>query len=226
MGGAVKTMQDYLHLRAEVDARRALAEGGLTPARIGALAGAAGGPKWLILAALDRYLFGEWLPRASQPVHLLGASIGAWRFAAACHRSDPPRAIASLEAAYMDQRYSDRADRAEITATTRRMLDRFFTDEVRIGALSHPRYCLHVITVRSRRLTASERHGALATGAALLDCLPDGRVPDHKDFYRYAGDDSGRRRAWQRAIDAGKRLRDAFAVFAESDDPLRYVEPL
>ena len=45
--------------------------------------GAAGGPKGLILNPLDRYIFGHWLPQSQQTVHLLGASIGAWRMAAA-----------------------------------------------------------------------------------------------------------------------------------------------
>ena len=38
--------------------------------------GYAGGPKGLALHGLDRYIFGPWLGRSQQKVHLVGASIG------------------------------------------------------------------------------------------------------------------------------------------------------
>ena len=65
---------------------------------------AAGGPKGLALNGLDRYLFGRWLPRSAQTVHLLGASIGAWRLGAAC-LPDADRALADLAEDYVTQRY-------------------------------------------------------------------------------------------------------------------------
>ena len=42
--------------------------------------------------ALDRFIFGDWLGATSQPVHLVGASIGAWRMATAC-LNDPVAAF-------------------------------------------------------------------------------------------------------------------------------------
>ena len=33
----------------------------------------------LLLGPLDRFLFGQWLAASSQPIDLVGASIGAWR---------------------------------------------------------------------------------------------------------------------------------------------------
>ena len=62
-------------------ARRHIDDHGLRPADVGALPAAAGGPKGLILGPLDRFLFGAWLADSSHPVHLVGASIGAWRMA-------------------------------------------------------------------------------------------------------------------------------------------------
>ena len=56
---------------------------------------AAGGPKGLILQALDQWLFGSWLPGAARKRSLIGASIGAWRMAAACH-ADPVAAFQRL----------------------------------------------------------------------------------------------------------------------------------
>jgi hypothetical protein len=61
-----------------------LKERGLSPADVRAIPAAAGGAKGLALLPLERLLFGEWLPQSTQTVHLLGASIGAWRMAVAC----------------------------------------------------------------------------------------------------------------------------------------------
>ena len=49
------------------------------------------------IAGLDRAIFGEWLPAKPRVRHLIGASIGAWRFAAACCR-DPARGARRVRA--------------------------------------------------------------------------------------------------------------------------------
>lgn len=138
---------------------------GLRRADIRIIAGAAGGPKWLVLAHLDRFLFGEWL--GAQPVDLVGSSIGAWRFAAACHRRDPAGAIAKLKEAYLEQRYSEGAGRAEISAVIAAILDRFFDGEVTAGVVGHPTRRLTAVTVRARGPAASERRGVQAIGSGL-----------------------------------------------------------
>lgn len=138
---------------------------GLRRTDIRAIAGAAGGPKWLVLSSLDRFVFGEWL--GTQPVDLVGASIGAWRFAAACHPADPAGAIGRLEKAYLRQRYSEKVDRAEITAVIAAILDSYFDDDVAAGVVGHPTRRLTAITVRARGPAASERRGVQAFGSGL-----------------------------------------------------------
>ena len=69
---------------------------------MGVIAGAAGGPKGLILGPLDRFVFGQWLPQSAQPVDLVGASIGAWRMATAC-LPDAVSAFERLEHDYIRQ---------------------------------------------------------------------------------------------------------------------------
>ena len=93
-----------LRILAGPAAMRHVRERGLAPADVGVIPGAAGGPKGLILGPLDRFLFGDWLPRSSQAVHLVGASIGAWRLASAC-LNDPVRALQRLEHDYIHQDY-------------------------------------------------------------------------------------------------------------------------
>jgi hypothetical protein len=78
---------------------------GLRAADVAIVPGAAGGPKGLILQALDQYVFGEWLPTAPRERTLIGSSIGAWRMAAAC-QADPAAAFARLGALYCGQRYT------------------------------------------------------------------------------------------------------------------------
>ena len=73
-----------LRLYAGPTARQHIEQHGLRPPDVGVIPAAAGGPKGLILGPLDRFLFGHWLPQSTQPVDLVGASIGAWRMATAC----------------------------------------------------------------------------------------------------------------------------------------------
>ena len=62
-----------LTLRAGPDALRMIRERGLRAEDVDVIPGASGGPKWLALAGLDRYLFGEFFqaPRA-RPLHHIG----------------------------------------------------------------------------------------------------------------------------------------------------------
>ena len=72
-----------LHIYAGKNALAQLARQGLQPSNVRVIPAAAGGPKGLILGPLDRFIFGQWLSKSAQPVHLVGASIGAWSKATA-----------------------------------------------------------------------------------------------------------------------------------------------
>jgi len=136
---------------------------GFDPARIGTLAGASGGAKWLVLSQLDRVIARRILPRLVAPVHTIGTSIGAWRFA--CYaQSDPVAAIDRFEEAYLSQAYSDRPDRAEITAKSREILDVVFDGLGVSEVLRHPVLRMHVMAVRCRNLLVSDRRAVLAAG--------------------------------------------------------------
>jgi hypothetical protein len=152
-----------LRILAGPRARQHLREHGLQPSDIAVIPGAAGGPKGLVLNPLDRYLFGHWMPRSSQVVHLLGASIGAWRMASAC-RVDPDAAQARLAEDYVAQRYDHAPGRpptAEVVSRSfgARLDQHFggFENEI----LQHPRYRLHVFTSRGRHVL--RREGKLRT---------------------------------------------------------------
>lgn len=144
-----------LRLYAGPLARRHIEQHGLRPEDVGIVPAAAGGPKGLILGPLDRFLFGEWLPRSSQPVHLVGASIGAWRMATAC-LDDPAAALQRLETDYIAQHYDLPPGQKRPTA---QQISQRFGENLRLfyggrveQALHHPRYRLHIVTSRGRLL--------------------------------------------------------------------------
>lgn len=153
--------QPALRIYAGPAARQHIERNGLRPQDVGIVPAAAGGPKGLILGPLDRFLFGEWLPQSQQPVHLVGASIGAWRMATACLQN-PVAGFARLERDYIAQDYELPPGRKSPTAehVSERFgenLQSFYGG--RIGeVLGHARYRLHIVTSRGRHVLGRE-HG-------------------------------------------------------------------
>ena len=157
-----------LTLRAGPHAYQLIRERGLRAEDVDILPGASGGAKWLSLAGLDRYLFGEFLAQPRErPMHLIGSSIGSWRMACLAQR-DPLAALGRGHRAYIyEQRYTPKPTTAEVTGVLGRALDLLLgptgVDEI----LSHPWARIHVITAEGRGLAASGRRPLLAAGLAL-----------------------------------------------------------
>jgi len=146
-------------------AYRELTGHGFSVEQIGTIAGASGGAKWLVLSQLDRVIVDRILPALTTPVHLVGSSIGSWRFA--CYAQDRPLdAITRFEEAYLEQRYSDAPDIQEITTRSREILSEILGKHGPEEILSHPVLRTHVITVRAKSIAASER--PMVLGASLL----------------------------------------------------------
>ena len=138
---------------------------GFGPELIGTIAGASGGAKWLVLSQLDRVILRTIVPRLQGPVHLIGTSIGAWRFA--CYaQSDPIAAIERFEDAYIHQEYSEAPDIHEITDKSREILDVILGEHGAAEILGNPVLRTHIMTVRARHIAASEQKQVLA--AALI----------------------------------------------------------
>ena len=157
-------------------ALKRLRERGLQPSDVRAIPAAAGGPKGLILNPLDRFVFGHWLPRSTQVVHLLGASIGAWRMASAC-LPDADAALADLAADYIAQRYDHEPGKApkpsHVSALFESKLrERFGGREHEV--LANPRFRLHVFT--SRGVRALARDGRLRTPLGYLGAFASNAV--------------------------------------------------
>lgn len=147
--------------------------GGLGAGDVSIVAGAAGGPKWLILRHLDAALCGNWFAGRSEKLFLLGSSIGAWRFAAWC-KPDALAAFSDFEAAYLDQRYAKPPTAEEVTAESLRIQQAYLGENGAREILSHPVFRLNCMSVRCRdlsRLDATPVLGPAIVCSALANAV-------------------------------------------------------
>jgi hypothetical protein len=158
-----------LLFKAGPGALRDVRKRGFAAERIGTIAGASGGPKWLVLSQLDRVIIDRILPKLAGPVHFAGSSIGAWRFA--CYgQFSPLAALSRFEEAYITQAYGAKPTGAEITRKSREILATVLGDRGASDIVTHPYVRLHVLTVRCGRLTSSEFRPLLASGLLVAAC--------------------------------------------------------
>jgi hypothetical protein len=156
-----------LRIHAGPRARRHIERNGLSPADVGIIPGAAGGPKGLILGPLDRFIFGGWLTQSSQRIDLVGASIGAWRMATACLK-EPIAAFSRLERDYIAQDYELPPGRKSplpdhVSEQFAQSLQSFYGGRVH-EVLGHPRFRLHIVTSRGRHMLGREHKVATPLG--------------------------------------------------------------
>jgi hypothetical protein len=168
-------------------ARAHIAQNGLKASDVRAIPAAAGGPKGLLLSALDQYLFGDWLTASQQSIHLVGASVGAWRMACAAS-AQPAAAFKELARLYMDeQHYEAKATRQDIDAVCARIVSSLI-DPIQASIFEQQRYCLHLLTVRgvgalSHATQGHKRGYAKAVMANMLSRQHLGRYMERVAFH-------------------------------------------
>ncbi len=159
-----------LRIYAGAKALKALRErGGLSPEQVRVIPAAAGGPKGLMLLRMDQFLFGDWLKDSSAPLHVVGASIGAWRMATACLR-DPVPAIQRLEHDYIHQHFEPppgqrKPSARQVSEAFAQSLQLFYEGRVS-EVLSHPNRHLHVVVSRGLGLLDAHQPFRTALGFA------------------------------------------------------------
>jgi hypothetical protein len=161
-------MASSLTLRAGPKALAIIRDRGLRAEDVDIFPGASGGAKWLSIAGLDRYLFGEFFsgPR-TRPMHLIGSSIGSWRMACLA-QSDPVAALERGHNGYIyGQRYSRRPSPEEVTSVLTRVLDDIIGPNGVDEILSHPWARVHVITALGTGFAASDRRWSLVAALAI-----------------------------------------------------------
>jgi hypothetical protein len=150
---------------------------GLAPADVGCVPAAAGGPKGLALIALDRRLFDPlrgWLRDAR--LELLGASIGAWRMAAAA-MPDPLAALDRLAEAYVGQTYPHRPSPREVAEQCRKLARAVLGDAQTIDV--RPGRALGILTARARGTLERGGTRAAFAHAALANTLSRAKLATH-----------------------------------------------
>lgn len=142
-------MSGNLKILAGPQAYSLIKDEGLKQKRIKVIAGAAGGPKWLVLNGLDRLVFSSFFKKRKEPLFLIGSSIGAWRFAAAAQKK-PLEAIKHFEENYIAQQYHSAPTAREVTEKSLQILNEYLTDSGVEEILNHPFFRLNVLAARCR----------------------------------------------------------------------------
>ena len=153
-------MSSPIQIHAGKTAMEHLRQHGLQAKDIAIIPAAAGGPKGLILQALDQWVFGEWLPSAPRERTLIGASIGAWRMAAASH-ADPVAAFQRLSELYCEQRYPAKPSARRVSDEISALLHHFI-DGHEQEIVHQPHHRLQLLTARGRGLLQAPHSSASA----------------------------------------------------------------
>ncbi|HLR17578.1 MAG TPA: patatin-like phospholipase family protein [Alcanivoracaceae bacterium] len=157
-------MAKALRVMAGPTAYAHIKQNGLSPHHISAMVGASGGPKWLSLAKLDEYIFGEYFSAREKPLHIVGSSAGAWRFACFAH-PNPAKASADFAHAYQHICYHKDMTTAEITEHSMGLLDVIYPDEATsTAAATNPHIKLHVVASRAKNLSSLNNRAAQTVG--------------------------------------------------------------
>lgn len=117
--------------------------------------GASGGPKWFVLAGLDRYIFPEFFAGRTRPLDVIGSSAGAFRFACFAQK-DPLSAINRLAERYSHTVYSDKPTAREITQKGTELLSYVLGENGSQEIINNPIIKAHFIVARCKGLTQFE----------------------------------------------------------------------
>ncbi len=167
-----------LKLIAGKTAKARIERDGLGPSMVRAVVGASGGPKWLVLAGLDRFILGKWLPQADQTIDLIGSSIGAWRMAIAAH-PDAAMMLDSFLESYLNYNFDKNDSPADTTRKCYVMLDSVLSKKDRDAIVSNPSRNLNIVAVRCRGMAADPspvKQGLALIAAAASNAISRGTL--------------------------------------------------
>lgn len=146
-------------------AYRQIADQGLKPELFTQVLAASGGPKWLGIAALDKYLFGTFFKARETPLYTLGASSGAWRLACLAQQ-EPLAAYERLEREYIGQRYDTKPTAQEVSAKVAGIVSGILGEQQGADIVANPVIKSHFIACRGRHLNRLSHPAALGAGLA------------------------------------------------------------
>mgnify|MGYP001274483826 CR=1 FL=1 len=171
-----------LRVKAGKKAFEIIKDGGFDFDRISAYFGAAVGPRWLVASGFDQSLLSGKLLGRKKPVHLIGSSAGAWRFAAWLQ----PQALENYQKflhSYITVDFTRADTPATILEKFSHIINSYVEDDALTFALANRRYRLSVITARAKGPVASEngfvQKSALAAGYIM-------NIFSRRNLYRFA----------------------------------------
>lgn len=144
-----------LEIYAGPNAKEQLLQHGFKADLFDYMLGASGGPKWFVLAGLDKVVFPEFFANRSKPLNIIGSSAGAFRFACFA-QNDPKAAISRLAERYSHTVYSDKPDAKEITLKGLELLDYVLGDSGIDEIINNPIIRAHFVVARCTGLTRFE----------------------------------------------------------------------
>jgi len=147
-------MLDNISVLAGTKAIEIIRDEGLDLSRVKVLAGASGSAKFLVLTGIDRVLISLFKDR-TDPLYLIGTSIGAFRMAAFC-RKDPLAALETLESSYIAQQYDLKPSKQDIAFETKKILDAFIDDNEIDFMLNHPFLRINFLSNKCKGLLKRE----------------------------------------------------------------------
>ena len=152
-----------IRIKAGRKAYKLIRDGGFHFDRVSGYFGPAAGPRWLVASGFDLTLLKQGVLGRSRPVSLIGASAGAWRFAAWV-QPEPEKSYRTLMEKYITTLYT-RADTAvTILKSLQAIIDSYLEEDALPFAMANKQYRLAVLTVRSKHLLASELRIVQALG--------------------------------------------------------------
>jgi hypothetical protein len=167
---AGKILMSRLRIKAGEKAYAMIKDGGFDFDAVSTYFGAAVGPRWLLASGFDQTLLAGDVLGRKKPAYLIGASAGAWRFAAWIQ----PEALTAYRKfleAYITVGFSREDTPASILNKFSVIMNQYIEDDALPFALANKRFRFSVITARGRGWVASERHwmqkSALALGYIL-----------------------------------------------------------
>jgi hypothetical protein len=158
---------DSIRIKAGRKAYRLIKDGGFHFDQVAGYFGPAAGPRWLAASGFDLALIKHGVLGRSRPVSLIGASAGAWRFAAWV-QPEPEKSYRTLMEKYITTTYTRADTAATVLKSLHTIIDSYLEDDALPFAMANKQYRLAVLTVRSKHLVASELRVVQALGLGLF----------------------------------------------------------
>ncbi|NKB33992.1 MAG: patatin-like phospholipase family protein [Pseudomonadales bacterium] len=136
-------------------ALRKLQRDGFQQEHFKVLVGASGGPKWFVLAGLDRYLFGEFFGERRSELYTVGSSVGAWRMCCLA-TGDAVGSVERLAYWYSHEKYSANPSVKEITDSARTMLGKVLGESGADEIASNKVFRTHIVADRCKGIGSAQ----------------------------------------------------------------------